>query len=54
MLLLAVRGTLSYDTLRTYNNITSSTFKEAGNACGLLSNNQEQYNAFVEAANWAT
>jgi hypothetical protein len=54
MLLLVVKGAQSYDSVRTYNNITYSTFKEAWNACGLLSNDQEWYNAFDEAANWAT
>jgi hypothetical protein len=54
MLLLVVKGAQSYDSVRTYNNITYSTFKEACNAHGLLSNDQEWYNAFDEAANWAT
>jgi hypothetical protein len=54
MLLLTVKGATSYESLRTYNDITYSTFKEACNAHGLLSNDQEWYNAFDEAAHWAT
>jgi hypothetical protein len=47
-------GAKSYESLRTYNNIIYSTFKEACNVCGLLSNDQEWHNAFDEAAHWAT
>jgi hypothetical protein len=54
MLLLIVKGADSYEALRTYNNITYPTFKEDCNACGLLKEDQEWYNAFDEAANWAT
>jgi hypothetical protein len=54
MLLLVVKGAQSYECLRTYNDITHSTFKEACNAQGLLSNDQEWYNVFDEAAHWAT
>jgi hypothetical protein len=50
MLLMVVKGAQSYEYLRTYNGITHSTFKEACNARGLLSNDQEWYNAFDEAA----
>jgi hypothetical protein len=54
MLLLVVRGAQSYEALRTYNNITHPTLKEAYNARGLLSNDQKWYNAFDESAHWAT
>jgi hypothetical protein len=54
MLLLIVKGAQSYEYLHTYNNITPPTFKEACNARGILSNDQEWYNAFDEAACWAT
>jgi hypothetical protein len=54
MLLLIVKGAESYEDLRTYNNITYATFKEACNAHGLLHNEQEWYNVFDEAAHWAT
>jgi hypothetical protein len=54
MLLLIVKGAESYEDLLTYNNITYTTFKEACNAHGLLNNDQEWYNAFDEAAQWAT
>jgi hypothetical protein len=54
MLLLTVKGATSYESLQMYNDISYSTFKEACNAHGLLSNDQEWYNAFDEAAHWAT
>jgi ATP-dependent DNA helicase PIF1 len=54
ILLLIVKGAQSYKSLHTYNNITHPTFKEACNACGLLSNDQEWYNAFDKAPRWAT
>jgi hypothetical protein len=54
MLLLIVKGAESYEALRTYNNTTYPTFKEACNARGLLKEDQEWYNAFNEAASWAT
>jgi hypothetical protein len=41
MLLLIVKGAHSYQSLRTYNNITYATFKEACNARVLLNNDQE-------------
>jgi hypothetical protein len=41
MLLLIVKGDHSYQSIRTYNNITYATFKEAFNARGLLNNDQE-------------
>jgi hypothetical protein len=52
MLLLIVKGTDSYKALQTYNNITYPTLKEACNARD-LKEDQEWYNAFDEAANWA-
>jgi hypothetical protein len=54
MLLLIAKGAKSYEHLRTYNDITYSTFKQTCNARGLLNNDQEWYNAFDEAAQWAT
>jgi hypothetical protein len=54
MLLLAVKGAQSYSSLHTYNNITYATFKEACSMWCLLSNDQEWYNAFDEAASWVT
>jgi hypothetical protein len=53
MLLLIVKGAESYEDLRTYNNITYTTFREACNARG-LNNDKEWYNAFDEAAHWVT
>ena len=49
-----VKGAPSYESLRTYNNILYPTFKEACKTHGLLEDDQEWYNAFDEAASWAT
>jgi hypothetical protein len=46
MLLMVVKGAQSYEYLHTYNGVAHSTFKEACNTRGLLSNDQEWYNAF--------
>jgi hypothetical protein len=54
MLLLTVKGACSYESIRTYNNIVYSTFKEACKARGLLDDDQEWLSAFNEAATWAT
>jgi len=54
MLLMTVKGAQSYEDVRTYNGHTYRTFKEACNARGLLGNDQEWYEAFDEAAAWAT
>src|SRR5438105_1000053 len=54
MLLLIIKGACSYEVIRTYNNILFPTFKEACKARGLLGDDQEWYNAFDEAAAWAT
>lgn len=54
ILLMNVKGAQSYEDVRTYEGITYFTFKAACNARGLLGNDQEWYNAFDEAAGWAT
>jgi hypothetical protein len=54
ILLMTVKGAQSYEDVRTYEGITYPTFKAACNARGLLGNDQEWYNAFDEAAAWAT
>jgi hypothetical protein len=54
MLLLIVKGACDYVDLRTYNNVVHQSFKEACNARGLLTNDEEWYNAFDKAASWAT
>ncbi|PWZ28212.1 hypothetical protein Zm00014a_038889 [Zea mays] len=54
MLLMIVKGATSYEDLRRYNNILHPTFKEACRARGLLNDDNEWYNAFDEAARWAT
>jgi hypothetical protein len=54
MLLLVVRGAVSYEDVRRYNGVLYSTFKGACNTRGLLGDDQEWYDAFDEAAAWAT
>ena len=54
MLLMIVKGATSYEDIRTYNGTIYQTFKEACTARGLLSDDNEWYKAFDEAANWAT
>jgi hypothetical protein len=54
MLLLCVKGATSYEDLRFHNNTCHPTFKEACKSRGLLGDDQEWYNAFDEAAAWAT
>jgi hypothetical protein len=54
MLLLTIKGPESYESLCSYNNAIYATFKEMCNAHGLLSDDQEWYNAFDKAAHWAT
>ncbi|XP_062193516.1 uncharacterized protein LOC133896896 [Phragmites australis] len=54
MLLMVVKGAQNYDDVKTHNGVTYATFKEACNARGLLGDDQEWYNAFDEAASWAT
>jgi hypothetical protein len=54
MLLMVVKGAQNYESLQTYDLILHSTFKEACIAHGLLEDEQEWYNAFDEAASWAT
>jgi hypothetical protein len=54
MLLFIIKGAQSYEALRTYNNTTYTTFKEACNTRGLLNDDEEWYNAFDEATSWAT
>lgn len=54
MLLLTVKGATSYEHLRFHNRRYHRTFKEACRSRGLLGDDQEWYNAFDEAAAWAT
>jgi len=54
MLLLVVRGVLSYEDVRRYNGVLYPTFKLACGARGLLGDDKECYDAFDEAAAWAT
>ena len=54
VLLLTVKGATSYEHLRFHNGTYHCTFKEACRSRGLLDDDQEWYNAFDEAAAWAT
>jgi hypothetical protein len=54
MLLLVVRGAQSYEDVRRYNGVLYPTFKLACSARGLLGDDKEWYDAFDEAAAWAT
>jgi hypothetical protein len=54
MLLLVVKGAMGYEDVRRYNGVLYSTFKDACSARGLLGDDQEWYDAFDEAAAWAT
>jgi len=54
MLLLRVRGATSFSELRCHNSVRYGTFKEACKSRGLIGDDQEWYNAFDEAAAWAT
>jgi len=54
MLLLIVKGVTSYEHLRFHNRVYHHTFKEACKSRGLLSDDHEWYDAFDEAAAWAT
>ena len=54
MLLMIVKGAMSYADIRTYNGIVYETFKEACAARGLLTDDNEWYKTFEEATNWAT
>lgn len=54
LLLLTVKGATSYEHLRYHNQTYHATFKDACRSRGLLGDDQEWYNAFDEAAAWAT
>jgi hypothetical protein len=54
MLLLTVKGATSFQNLRYHNGIHHPTFKEACRSRGLLGDDNEWYEAFDEAATWAT
>ncbi|CAD6243026.1 unnamed protein product [Miscanthus lutarioriparius] len=54
MLLLVVRGAQSYEDIRTFNGVLYPTFRLACCGRGLLGDDQEWYDAFDEAAAWAT
>lgn len=52
MLLLHVRGATSFESLRTFDNTTQETFKEAAAARGLLNSDQEWDNCLHDAATY--
>jgi hypothetical protein len=54
MSLFIIKKATDYEDLQKYNNILYPTFKEACKARGLLTDDQEWYNAFGEASTWAT
>jgi hypothetical protein len=54
MLLMIVKGAISYEDLRTHNGTVYQTFKEACAARGLLQDDEEWYRTFDEATTWAT
>ena len=54
MLLLTVKGSLSFKNLQYHNGVQYSTFKEACRSRGLIGDDHEWYEAFNEAASWAT
>jgi hypothetical protein len=54
MLVLRVKGSCSYEFLRTCNNTIYLTFKEACQAHNLLGDDKEWLHAFDEAVAWAT
>jgi hypothetical protein len=54
LLLLAIKGACSYECLRSFNNTVFPSFKEACQARGLLGDDKEWFDAFEEAASWAT
>lgn len=54
LLLLTVKGAVSFANLRYHNNMYHPTFKEACRSRGLIGDDQEWYDAFDEAATWAT
>ena len=54
MLLMIVKGAISYADLQKYNGIEYKSYKEACAARGLLNDDNEWYKTFEEATNWAT
>lgn len=54
MLLTVVKGATSFEDIRTFDNITRTTFKEACAARGLLGDDTEWLRGFQEAATWGT
>ena len=54
ILLHAVKGAFTFADLRYHNGVQYSTFKEACRSRGLIGDDQEWYEAFDEAATWAT
>lgn len=54
MLLNFVKGSTSFESIRTVNGVTYPTFKAACYALGLLDDDKEWIDCLTEAAIWAT
>ncbi|XP_075640552.1 uncharacterized protein LOC142612333 [Castanea sativa] len=53
MLLNIVKGPRNFEELRTINNVTYPTYKEACYALGLLNDDKEWHDSLIEASSWA-
>ncbi|KAM4086627.1 hypothetical protein ACJW30_10G116900 [Castanea mollissima] len=54
MLLNIVKGPRNFEELRTINNVTYPTYKEACYALGLLDDDKEWHDSLIEASSWAS
>ena len=54
MLLNIIKGPRNFKEIRTVNNITYPTYKDACCALGLLDNDNEWHDCIIEASNWAS
>uniref|UniRef100_A0A2N9FJU1 ATP-dependent DNA helicase n=1 Tax=Fagus sylvatica TaxID=28930 RepID=A0A2N9FJU1_FAGSY len=54
MLLNIIKGPRNFKEIRTVNNVTYPTYKDACYALGLLDNDNEWHDCMIEASNWAS
>ena len=54
MLLNIVKGPRNFKELRTINDVTYPTYKEAYYALGLLDDDKEWHDSLIEASSWAS